>query len=207
MEHVEAHTRSGVARPLVKGSALREFALWYEGRHGRAYVSAVLGRLVSTDQDLLWPDRQAFGLVASDWYPVEVAHAILDAIAAGRTPDEMHALVRDASEFTVRRLTRGLYQYLFRMVASPNLYAKHVQRAWRTLHTTGTRRVALTSGVADSTIEDWPGHHPWLCLLTMETMRSVFLAMRCHDVELTRVECMSEGGGRCRALLRYREPR
>lgn len=192
----------------MKGSAIREFALWYEGRHGRDYAASVIDRLPQELEDHVWRDRQGLGLIATDWYPAEVVHAILDAVAECRTDAEMKALLRDASEFTVRRLTRGLYQYLFRMVASPGLYAKHVQKAWRTLHTTGTRRVELTSpGVADSTIEAWPAHHPWLCWLTMETMRSVFGAMGCRDLDLDRIECVSSSGARCRAILRYSEPR
>jgi hypothetical protein len=193
--------------PLVKGSAIREFALWYEARHGKSYVDEVLLRLPPDLHDHIWPERQALGLVANDWYPSQVVHALLDTVASGRSEHEMSALVREATRFTVRRLSRGLYQFLFRMVASPGLYARHIQKAWRLLHTTGTRAITIEEeGVANSTIEDWPGHHRWLCELSMETMRAVFEAMGCSNIELTRKECVSKGDPLCRAILRFREP-
>ncbi|MBL8740407.1 MAG: hypothetical protein JNK04_04915, partial [Myxococcales bacterium] len=173
--------------PLVKGSAIREFALWYEARHGRAYVGEVIRRLPPDLHDHIWPERQGFGLVANDWYPTEVVHALLDTLASGRSDQEMSSLMREATAFTVRRLSRGLYQFLFRMVASPALYARHIQKAWSMLHTTGRRAISLDEpGIAISTIEDWPGHHRWLCELSMETMRAVFEAMGCMDLDLTR---------------------
>lgn len=194
--------------PLVKGSAIREFALWYEARNGRAYVDEVLLRLPSELHDHIWPERHALGLVANDWYPSPVVHALLDTVAGGRSEREMSALMREATAFTVRRLSRGLYQFLFRMVASPALYARHIQKAWGMLHTTGRRAISLAEpGVANSTIEDWPGHHRWLCELSMETMRAVFEAMGCIELDLTRTECVSKGDPLCRALLHYREPR
>lgn len=195
------------APPLVKGSAIREFVLWYEARYGRSYVAEMLARLPPELRDHVWPERQAFGLVASEWYPSPVVFALLDTVSAGRSDAAMSALVREATAFTVRRLSRGLYQFLFRMVASPGLYARHIQKAWRLLHTSGTRAISLDEpGFADSTIEDWPGHHRWLCELSMETMRAVFEAMGCHDLDLVRIECVSFGDARCRARLRYREP-
>ncbi len=193
--------------PLVKGSAIREFAHWYEGRFGRDYVRGVVERLGPAMRDQLFVDRQALGIVATEWYPSEIVHAILDAVSEGKSDDEMGRLVREATEFTVRRLSRGLYKLLFRMVGSPGLYAKHVQRAWSSLHTTGTRRVVIGDSEAESIIEDWPGHHRWLCLVTMETMRSVFEIMGCRDVQLERLSCVHDGADRCRARLRYAEPR
>lgn len=191
----------------IKGSAVREFALWYEAHHGRAYVAGVVRRLPPEIADQIWPERHALGLVATEWYRSEVVHAILDAVSEGRTDAEMAALLVDASDLTVRRLSRGLYQFLFRMVASPGLYAKHVQRAWRTLHSTGERTIYLSEGMADSVTSSWPGHHRWLCFLTNETMRRVFEAMGCRDVSLERINCVSDGDARCRCVLRYVEPR
>lgn len=198
--------KAGSAEPLVKGSVIREFALWYEGRHGTAYVDAFLGLLPPNHHDLVWTGRPALGIVSTTWYPSEVVHALLDAVSQGRTDEAMRSLIRNANEVTVAKLSRGLYQLLFKMVASPALYAKHVQKAWRTLHSTGMRKVVLSQGLADSTIDAWSGHHRWLCLVTMETMRAVFGAMGCTNVVLERTECVHDGHPRCRALLHYGEP-
>lgn len=198
--------KAGVAGPLVKGSVIREFALWYEAHHSNDYVAAFLRLLAPAHHDLVWRDRPALGIVSTEWYPSEVVHALLDAVAQSRTDDAMRLLIREANEVTVAKLSRGLYQLLFKMVASPTLYAKHVQKAWRTLHSTGTRKIVLSKGLADSTTESWPGHHRWLCWVTTETMRSVFMAMGCTNVVLERSECVHDGHPRCRALLHYGEP-
>lgn len=198
--------KAHVAEPLVKGSVIREFALWYEAQHGRSYIETFLGLLAPRHHELVWRDRPALGIVSTEWYPSAVVHALLDAVAHSRSDSSMRLLIRDANQVTVAKLSRGLYQLLFKMVASPPLYAKHVQKAWRTLHSSGTRKIVLSPGVADSTIEAWAGHHRWLCLVTMETMRCVFEAMGCTQVELERTECVHDGHARCRALLHYREP-
>ncbi|MFO0550426.1 MAG: hypothetical protein U0271_18670 [Polyangiaceae bacterium] len=192
---------------LIKGGAIREFLLWYETRFGRAYVERMLKRLPRTEAQFIWPERQALGIVINDWYPSPVVHALLDAIFEDLDEPVADELIREAGGFVVRRLSRGLYQFLFRMVASPGLYAKHVQKAWSQLHNTGLRRIELSRNCADSTIEDWPGHHPRLCQITMETMRQVFEAMGCRDVRLERIACVSRGDDLCRAKLHYVEGR
>jgi hypothetical protein len=200
--------RLEVATPHIKGSTMREFAAWYEAKYGAAARLALGEGLPPAERELVWPDRPGLGLAGSDWYPVSLAHRLLEGVAVTIGP-EMPRLIREATEQSVSRLTRGMYATLFRMVASPALYAKHVQRAWRMLHDTGTRRmVFLEPETIESTIEDWPGHHPWLCVITTETMRATFVAMGCKDVTVDRLDCVgratSRGAASCRALVRFR---
>ncbi|NUO49576.1 MAG: hypothetical protein HOV80_12035 [Polyangiaceae bacterium] len=190
---------------LIKGGPLRELLLWYESRYGRDYVPDVIARLTPAHALSVSADKLTLGLVPSVWYPAPIVHAILDALVERHTPEELHEIVRESNAFVVRRMTKGLYQFLFRMVGSPELYARHIQRAWNMLHSTGRREIVLGDGVAESTIDDWPGHHPWLCEVTTETMRAVFEAMGCREVEVERVACVSKGDRRCKSILRYRE--
>ena len=47
-------------------------------------------------------------------------------------------------------------------------------------------------GEAISHIQNWPGHHPALCVLTNETMAAVLELMRCSDVRVERLQDISE---------------
>ncbi len=190
---------------LIKGGPIRELLLWYEGRYGREYVPAVIARLSPAHALSVSEDKLTLGLVPSVWYPAPIVHAILDALAERHTTEELYEIVCESNDFVVRRMSKGLYQFLFRMVGSPELYAKHIQRAWNMLHSTGRREIVLSDGVAESTIDDWAGHHPWLCEVASETMRAVFEAMGCRDVRLERVACVSKGDPKCKSLLHYRD--
>ena len=190
---------------LIKGGAIRELLLWYESHHGRAFYPSVIPRLPPHLAQRLALDRTTLGILSNVWYPSPIVHAILDAVAERHGPDELRAIMSEANAFAVRTLTRGVYQFLFRMVGSPELYARHIQRAWNLLHTTGKRTIVLGDGFADSTIEQWPGHHPWLCEIPSETMKAVFVAMGCQAVVAERLTCVSTGASLCRSVLRYRD--
>lgn len=191
---------------MIKGGAVRELLLWYESTRGRGYVSGAVARLDPAHTRDLAPERFTMGLLPSSWYPAEVAHACLDSLAAIHGEDGMRDLLRQGNAVVVSRMARGLYRLLFKLVGSPELYAKHIQTAWGALHNTGKREVRIERpGYAVSTIEGWAGHHPWLCEVTTETMRAIFEAMGCTDLELARTKCVSQGSPRCEAFVRYRE--
>ncbi len=199
--------RGARGKALVKGNAIREFLLWYETRHGTAHHEAILARVDPTVRRELDPSRPALGLLASTWYPTSVLFPILDELSEGLSTAERQKLARDGTGAVVRVATRGIYQTLFRTVASPALYARYIQRAWNFLHTTGTRTIEIREpGLALSTIADWPGHHRMLCEITTETMRCLFEAMGCRHVSVERVACVSDGARECRAWVRYEGP-
>lgn len=190
----------------IKGSAIAVFLQWYEARYGIGHREA-LGRSLPPElAELVWTDREALGIIGSAWYPSALAHQLLDTMAK-QLGDNMRPLLSEATEAAVQKLTRGLYQFLFRMVASPKLYAKHVQRAWNMLHDTGDRSMTFVGPTTiESTISNWPGHHPWLCFVTTETMRATFAAMGCKRVTVDRVACIGPRPGpiaTCRAIVRF----
>jgi len=58
-------------------------------------------------------------------------------------------------------------------------------------------------GEALSVVEDWPGHHPTLCWITIYTMVELFRAMGYGRVSVYRLECVSHGASRCATIMRY----
>ena len=196
---------SGSAGPRVKGGAIRDLLLYYEDRFGREYASAAAHALEGESALLVWPDRVALGLLPNLWYPSEVIVAILDAIAMRHDEETLEELMVSGSDLVVRRLSEGAYQVLFRLVASPELYAKHIQRAWDQLHTTGKRKVEIVDkGVAESSIFDWAGHHRLLCRTVNHTTRALFGAMGYRHVELISERCVSRGDHFCKNRIHYR---
>ena len=193
----------------IKGAALAAFLHWYEARYGVAKRIALGRTLPPEHAELIWLERESLGVIESDWYPSSLAGNLLDVMAKD-LGDNMMPLLSEATQQSVERLTRGLYSVLFRMIASPKLYATHVQRAWRMLHTTGERKmVFLDPSTIESTVGNWPGHHPWLCYITTETMRATFAAMGCKRVTVDRVACIgprlraNSPIAQCRAIVKF----
>ena len=113
-------------------------------------------------------------------------------------------MAQRASARVVARVHQGIYRFIFRNVATPERYAKHIQRLWNMLHSTGTRRIVLASDhSADSFVEDWAGHHPLLCTVTVHTMVGIFQVMGLNTVRATQLECVARGGARCHTRLQW----
>ena len=73
------------------------------------------------------------------------------------------------------------------------------------LHDTGEREIVMTSPTSCiSYTRAWPGHHPVLCLATLETMRGLFEIMGCEDVHGVRVACVSAGARECVSQLHWK---
>lgn len=183
---------------------VREFLLWYERKFGQGFHADVLERLAPDDRRRVTANEPALGIVASTWYPSSILFAVVDSVMEGKSRPERSRIIREANADVVKRLTKGLYRALFRMVASPELYARHIQRLWNVLHDTGERSVVIVQpGIADSIIQNWSGHHPVLCEVATETMRAVFEAMGCGGVRVDRISCVGDGAHMCRAIVYY----
>lgn len=195
------------AVPKIKGAAFREFVLWYERTYGADDLAGAIARVPREDRGGLRSGIPGLGVLASSWYPAAVANRLLDAVSAQHDEDTLARIARDGSRAIVDVMLYGIYRFLFERVSTPARYARHIGRLWRQLHTTGERQIRLTSSTqADSTIADWPAHHPLMCLITMETMGAVFEAMRCREVVVVRTACVSQHGPLCRATIRWKDP-
>lgn len=193
------------AIPHVKGSALTYWVAWYVEHHGAGALMAVAAQIPPEERGDLDPSSPSLGLIPTDWYPSSAVGRLLDGITEGMSDEERAALIRESTAAGVQQAIRGIFQLAFGLLATPERYARYIQRFWSQLHDTGRRRIDLVGpGEASSIIEDWPGHHPILCSVTMETMAAVFRRMGLQEVEVERVECVSEGHPRCRAHVRWR---
>jgi hypothetical protein len=188
----------------LKGALFRSFLLWYEHKFGRRQIAELCRGLPDQVRAALDPDREGLGILANEWYPAALAHALLDAMERLHGREAMPGMLREGCEQMAADLFRGVYRFLLQLVGSPDLYAKHIQKAWRSLHSSGDREVILKDpGVAESTIRDWRGHHRWLCLLTHETTRRAFMAMGFQAVQIEQTQCVANGDPLCRATIRY----
>ncbi len=193
--------------PLIKGAVLREFLLWYERRaQGTTNVAAIFATFAPELAALVKPSLPALGILASTWYPAALSHAFLDAmLAIEGCGDEGRSMARQANRDIVPRMIRGVYKMLYRTVASPELYARHVGRHWHKLHSTGDRSFVIRApGEGHSVVANWPGHHPTLCWITIHTMVSLFEMMGYEHVAAERTRCVSHGGAECATVLRWR---
>jgi hypothetical protein len=193
-----------VDEPKIKGAAIREMLLWHDQRYGHAETVALTVRIPPHLMSILDTTQPAFGVLGASWYPRSVTHPMLDEIVEIRG-NEGRELASAVNRDVVPRMIRGVYRMIFRTVATPELYARHIHRVWRRLHTTGDRSMTIREpGEALSIVENWPGHHPFLCWTTIYTMAYVFEAMGYAHWSVERIACVAHGAPRCETVIRYR---
>lgn len=147
----------------------------------------------------------ALGLIASAWYDVTVVHVMLDAIVAPYPAGDRHVLIKTAAREAVKSSMNGVYKFVVAQIVTPSFYARNIQRLWRMLHDTGSREIQIVrEGHAISRTWDWPGHHPLLCEVTIETMCAIFELTGGKEVVARRTQCVSHGASECVADVRWR---
>lgn len=194
-----------MSEPMIKGAVMRDFVVWYGAHYGPAYLRRTGDRLPQHIRDRIDLEHPTFRLLGSLWYPVEIVHAFLEAIAHGRTPAEMNRLLHDANRNFLRTgMRQSVYRFLFERLVTPEIYAVLVPRFWKQLHSTGERRIKIIRpGFAESTVANWPGHHPLLCTMVIETMCAVFETTGCKNVSWERVSCVSDGASECKTHVTW----
>ena len=196
-----------MSEAMVKGAAVREFFLWYGEARGDDAVTRMVARAPEDCRALLDPEDPITKILPGSWYPCRLVHAMLDSVAEEVPRTALLPLLREANRAVVDKAARGVYRMFFRRLLTPEMYALAVPRFWNQLHNTGKRRMkVLSAGLAESVVSDWPGHHPLLCTLTIETMAAVFEHMGKVDVRWDRKACLSDGAPECVTHLRWSEP-
>lgn len=188
----------------IKGLAFAEFVTWYATTQSRRAVLEAIEALQPRYPDVFDPDRKAFGLLASRWYPAEVVHELLDRLIAGRGPDELDRMARDASRTIMNKTIRGVYKTAFALLVTPDRYIKYVDKIWGLHYDTGTP--VLTKPAPDThqlRYEAWAGHHPFICRLNSAAGYPIYTAMGCRDVEVERLGCISEGASVCEVRITW----
>jgi len=192
-----------VQEPRIKGAAIRELLLWHDQRYGHDETVALTERIPPHLMTMLDTTRPALGVLGASWYPITLTHPMLDRVVEVRG-NEGREIANAANRVIVPKMIRGIYRMIFRTAATPELYASHIQRLWRRLHTTGDRSMTLlSSSEAHSVVENWPGHHPFLCWSSIYTMAYMFEAMGYARCNAERIACVGHGAARCESILRY----
>ncbi|MBK7399586.1 MAG: hypothetical protein IPJ34_25840 [Myxococcales bacterium] len=183
----------------IKGSAFREFLRWYRERFGDTRVRALTSALPPEIRRQIDPSADAFGILASTWYPAPIIHALCDAVVAGLDERQQSALAREASRVLMDATLRGLYRFLFEQLASPARIVMLAPRIWRTYFDSGERTTEIVSAARhDGVIQNWRGHHPFLCAVQVHATTSLYEAAGCRNVATTPLDCVSNGATRCR---------
>ncbi|MBI2393226.1 MAG: hypothetical protein HYV09_26815 [Deltaproteobacteria bacterium] len=142
---------------------------------------------------------EAFGILASRWYPAEVIHGVCDAVIEGMAATQRAALARDAARVLMDATLRGIYRVLFEQLASPARIVQFAPRIWRTYFDSGERRTEVVSPRRhDGIVRDWRGHHPFLCAVQVHSTSSLYQAAGCRNVATTSLECVELGAPHCR---------
>lgn len=189
----------------IKGAAIREVVRWYSRTNGHDALTRAVALMPPEVVAQLDPNDDALGLIASAWYDAAVAHAMLDAIVAPYPAGDRHVLIQTAAREAVKTSMNGVYKFVVGQIVTPGFYARNIQRLWRMLHDGGSREITIErAGHATSRTWDWPGHHPLLCEVTIETMCAIFELTGCKDVVARRTQCVSHGAHECVAEVRWR---
>jgi hypothetical protein len=202
----------GVLQPKdlghIKGAAFRELLAWYGRTRGQdrllAHVQA-MPRALAAELD---PRKEALGVLASQWYPAEVVHALLDELARALSTHELETFTSDASRAVMKATLSGLYRVLFEWMATPARYARYAPKLWSAYYDSGQLTIQFHEGEAKavSTVTSWPGHHPLICDLNRGASPAIYAAMGCRDARCTRVSCVSRGDAECRFVTTWRKP-
>jgi hypothetical protein len=194
-----------MSEPMIKGAIMRDFVVWYGERYGSDALKHTAERLPEDVRAMLDVSNPTFHLLGSLWYPARVVHAFLESLAHGLSPAEINRLLHDANRSFIKTGARqSVYRFLLERLVTPEIYAVCVPRFWKQFHSTGDRRMTIVRrGFAESSVANWPGHHPLLCTMTIETMCAVFETMGCKNVSWERVACISDGARECKTLVSW----
>jgi hypothetical protein len=189
---------------MVKGAALREFLLWFEQHYGTEYRAEVAARLPDELRTLGDETREAFGLLASNWYPMELVHVAMDAMVSRISPDEMEHIALKAGPAVFRSQMTGLQRRAFRLLVNPDRYRKYVSMIWRQNFDSGDVEVLETAPREHhGFIRNWRGHHPLICSLIQAGKVAIYEEMGCKDVSIAFTGCVSKGADACSSKVRW----
>jgi len=192
-------------RARIKGAAIREVVRWYARTNGRERLAQAVTQMPPALAVQLDPNDDALGIIASSWYDAALVHAMLDAIVAPYPAGDRSALLKTAAREAVATSMRGVYKFVIGQIVTPGFYARNIQRLWGLLHDGGSREIRIVrDGLAISRTWNWPGHHPLLCEVTIETMCAIFELTGKRDVVARRTRCVAEGAHECVAEVRWR---
>jgi hypothetical protein len=188
----------------VKGAAIREFVRWYEAQYGAAEVVKLAAVMPSEFRALVDPRAPFLGLIASEWYPADGIHAVLDSMVHGKTAAERERISREGAQAVIKETLHGVYKVFFEMMVSPERYLKNAPRLFSRFFDHGVmEKQAISEREHTSVVSGWHAHHPLLCDFLLHISEYVYAAMGCKNVEVERFRCVSDGDADCAYRVRW----
>jgi len=173
-----------------KGTAIREIFPWLERQFGPAAVLAAVEAVPGDITPGLDVRSPHFGALSSTWYDARIYQTVLDHLLDGVKQEALPALAHDAARSWVEQTMHGVYAKLFRMMATPALYERYVQRMWDTYYDTGTVQVRhLAPNVALHEVRNWAGHHPFVCRMNRFGGVCIYSMMGLKNVRIAHESC------------------
>ena len=173
-----------------KGVVLRELAPWLHRRFGTAVVCRAFESLPAELKANLDLSSSTFGALPSTWYDAGIYRHVLDVLMESQPATEHVTLALEAAKTVVEHTIRGIYAKLFRMMATPPLYARYVQKLWDMHYDSGTVSVEhLSSNKALHRVQGWLGHHPFACLINRQSGVIVYSSMGMANVYIEQERC------------------
>ena len=183
--------RSSEKTPAIKGLVFREFARWYELTYGREQTMRAFLALPDDLRGHLDPDRDAFGLIASTWYPAAVASALLSEVTLGLQNEARADLLKQGVKYALGVTLTGVYRVLFETLVTPERHARYAQKIWNQYYNTGkVEGEMLGPNRSTQVVTEWGGHHPLLCELSLSSLAVFHEAMGCKNVRVRRTSCV-----------------
>jgi len=190
-------------RGRVKGALFREFIRYCVTRY-ELPLGPIADKLPPDLQPLVEPDVEAFGIIASMWYPAELPARLLDVFFSDLPVEEQDRVLRDGTRYALERTLTSLHRATFRLFVNPERAARHVQRLWRLNCDTGNVTWRLVGkNRCESTLRGWASHDVRLCEIARLSAALSFELMGCRDVRSERIACVEQGMGFCGSLITW----
>lgn len=192
----------------VKGAVLREFVLFCEQHDDRERLKRALDALREAYPQDVDATRSGGGFLASRWYPAALVHVLVDEVTRGRSEPAQDALAQRAAKVIMGRTLSGVYRFLFSTFATPDLYARHVNKLWSLHYDNGQVQIDSRPregmrNVAQQRIVRWISHHPFVCKLNAAAAVPIYEALGGHDVRYETIACVSWGDTNCEWLVHW----
>ena len=190
--------------PRMKGAAMRSFVAWFEREVEPGVLKRVIDDLPPPHGSVFDSSREDFGMLPSRWYRADTIHAVLEGLLRGRSRDEQLALAQRGGDIVVEDMQRGVYKVLFDWFLTPGRYAKIVDRAWKLNYDNGhVVTTVLAPHRHKGVVQQWDGHHPFLCMFNVAIKRAIYQAMGCRGAAIESSYCIDAGQSECGSIITW----
>ncbi len=189
----------------LKGVAVRAGLRWVAEKHGMQAVEGVYARSSTQLRSIIVPGLSSFGIVSSSWYEATLIGELLDVIVhVTKAPNDGREALAGMAEAIARDNLKGVYQSLFRLIATRPQLIAHGQRVWRSYYNDGTLTVTSErEGELLFSVSETREHHLRLCVMTSLVLEQILEKIGYSGASLTRLSCIDKGARACTFEVDY----